>query len=132
MSSTEKDRNFQLGSDRSLQSASPELNISGAFTEVIAGALRRDFGGTAAAVKSVVRLTGANERAVKNWLAGKNGPSGENLVRLMRESDEVLEAVMQLAGRHELVSARRLAGAREKLKEMLALIDDLEGRVEID
>jgi hypothetical protein len=129
MSSTEKDRNFRSESGRSVPGSSA-VDPTAAFTEVVAGALRREFGGTAASVKSVVRLTGANERAVKNWFAAKNGPSGENLMRLMRQSDEVLEAVLLLAGRQELISARRLAGAREKLKEMLALIDDLEGRGE--
>jgi hypothetical protein len=129
MSSTEKDRKVQSGAGRSFRSDSsrgPPLGPS--FAETIAIALHKEFGGTAAAVKSVVRLTGANERAVKNWFAAKNGPSGENLTRLMGRSDEVLEAVLHLAGRQELIAARRLAGAREKLKEMLAMIDDLEGR----
>ena len=31
-----------------------------------------------------------------------------------------------LAGRHDLITARKLAGAREKLKEMLEMIDDLQ------
>jgi hypothetical protein len=31
-------------------------------------------------VKTVVGLTGANERAVKNWFQAKNGPSGEFLM----------------------------------------------------
>jgi hypothetical protein len=93
---------------------------------VIAEALRRQYGGTPAAVKIVVRLTRANERAVKNWFDAKNGPSGENLVSLLRHSDEVLETVLALAGRQDLIVARKLTGAREKLKEMLAMIDDLQ------
>jgi hypothetical protein len=32
----------------------------------------------------------------------------------------------QLAGRQDLVTARKLAGAREKLREMLEMIDDLQ------
>jgi hypothetical protein len=95
---------------------------------VIAGALRREFGHTPAAVKVVVRLTHANERAVKNWFHAKNGPSGENLVTLLRHSDEVLQSVLQLAGRQDLIVARKLTGAREKLREMLAMIDELETR----
>ena len=73
-----------------------------------------------------MRLTRANPRAVRNWFASANGPSGENLVVLMRHSEEVLETVLFLAGRHDLVTARKLAGAREKLREMLEMIDDLE------
>jgi hypothetical protein len=63
---------------------------------------------------------------VRNWFAGNNGPNGENLVELVRHSEEVLETVLQLAGRHDLVTARKLAGAREKLREMLEMIDDLQ------
>jgi hypothetical protein len=96
------------------------------FAEAIAEALRRQFGDTPAAVKVVVRLTRANERAVKNWFAAKNGPSGENLVTLLRHSDEVLETVLFLCGRHDLVTARKLSGAREKLREMLEMIDQLQ------
>lgn len=125
MSPTQKDRNLQLDSGRSI----PLPRDGGgppSFSEVIADALRRQYGGTPAAVKTVVRLTRANERAVKNWFDAKNGPSGENLVSLMRHSDEVLETVLSLAGRQDLIVARKLSGAREKLKEMLAMIDDLQ------
>lgn len=45
---------------------------------------------------------------------------------LARYSEEVLETVLQLAGRQDLVTARKLAGAREKLREMLEMIDDLQ------
>jgi hypothetical protein len=125
MSPTQKDRNLQSDSGRSI----PLPRDGGgppSFSEVIADALRRQYGGTPAAVKTVVRLTRANERAVKNWFDAKNGPSGENLVSLMRHSDEVLETVLSLAGRQDLIVARKLSGAREKLKEMLAMIDDLQ------
>jgi hypothetical protein len=40
----------------------------------------------------------------------------------------VLETVLTLAGRGELVIAKKLVDARSKLQEMIALIDDLEGR----
>ena len=96
------------------------------FVEAIAQALRREFGQSPAAVKVVVRLTRANPRAVRNWFAANNGPSGENLVVLLRHSEEVLETVLFLAGRHDLITARKLAGAREKLREMLEMIDDLQ------
>lgn len=74
------------------------------------------------------RLTRANERAVRNWFEAKNAPSGENLVILMRLSDEVLETVLRLADRQDLVAARKLSAARGKLEEMLAMIDDLQAR----
>lgn len=97
------------------------------FTQAIAQALRRQYGHSPAAVKTVVRLTRTNARSVRNWFSGANGPSGANLVELARHSEEVLETVLHLSGRHDLVTARRLAGARETLREMLEMIDDLQG-----
>src|SRR5687768_4897930 len=61
------------------------------IADSIARALHREFDSTYAAVKTVVALTGANERAVRNWFDGTNGPSGEFLIALCRHSDEVLE-----------------------------------------
>ena len=125
MSPTQKDRKVRSESGRNfLQRTIPELGPS--FAEAIADALRREFGGTPGAVKKVVRLTRANERAVRNWFEAKNAPSGENLVILIRHSDEVLEAVLRLADRQDLVAARKLSAAREKLQEMLAMIDDIQ------
>lgn len=125
MSPTQKDRKVRSDSGRSfLQRTAPEPEPN--FAEAIADALRREFGGTPGAVKKVVRLTRANERAVRNWFEAKNAPSGENLVILMRHSDEVLEAVLRLADRQDLVAARKLSAAREKLQEMLAMIDDIQ------
>jgi len=47
------------------------------FSEAIARALHREFDHTHSAIKTVVALTGANERAVRNWFEAKNGPNGE-------------------------------------------------------
>jgi hypothetical protein len=41
----------------------------------IALALKAEFGATSSALKTVAQLTRSNERAVRNWLEGKNGPS---------------------------------------------------------
>lgn len=125
MSSTQNVRKLRSDQGRSLLPNTP-ASPPDRFPEVIAGALRREFGAVPGAVKQVVRITGANERAVRNWFEARNAPSGENLVALMRQSEEVLETVLQLAGRQELVTARRLSGARDKLREMLALMDDLQ------
>lgn len=123
MSRSQNDRKLRSKPGRSF----PEDPVSGFdFAEAIAQALRRDFGHSPGAVKVVVRLTRTNPRAVRNWFAANNGPSGENLVVLMRHSEEVLETVLFLSGRHDLVTARKLAGARDKLKEMLEMIDELQ------
>ena len=126
MSRSQKDRKVRSNPEKLFLDRAP---AGFDFTQAIAQALRREFGQSPAAVKTVVRLTRTNPRAVRNWFAANTGPNGENLVVLVRHSEEVLETVLQLAGRQDLVTARKLAGAREKLREMLEMlemIDDLQ------
>lgn len=69
------------------------------FAAEIAAALRRAVGSTHAGIKMAAGWTGANERTAKNWFPGRYGPSGEPLVALARNSDEVLNAFLAMAGR---------------------------------
>jgi len=71
------------------------------------------------------QLTRSNERAARNWVDGKNGASGENLVILMRHSDLVLRTVLGLADRQDLVVAVGLASLRRQLVDAVAAIDSL-------
>jgi hypothetical protein len=96
------------------------------FRAVVAETLREAFGGTGRSVKTVMAYTGAGERTVKNWFEGKNGPNGENLIELMRHSDHVLEAVLLISGREEILAGKLLVDARNKLVEMLEIIDQLQ------
>jgi hypothetical protein len=96
------------------------------FADAIAGALHREYGETHAAVKTVVALTGANERAVKNWFDARNAPSGEFLVALCQHSDEVLETFLLLAGRDKQVKAKRIVEAVGRLRDLLVLLDELQ------
>lgn len=91
----------------------------------ISHALHREYGQTHAAIKTVVTLTHANERAVKNWFDGKNAPRGHHLVALLGHSDCVLETVLLAAGRVEMLAAKKLGDARAILTEMLRLLDEL-------
>ncbi len=95
------------------------------YAVVIAKALHSHFGGTHVAVKSVVALTGANERSVKNWFDAKNGPSGEHLIGLVRHSDAVLEAVLVLSGRDELITAKKIGDVRRKLAEIEVILGEI-------
>jgi hypothetical protein len=95
------------------------------FKAVIAETLRETFGRTGRSVKTVMAYTGAGERAVKNWFEGKNAPNGENLVELVRHSDEVLESLLLMAGREDILTGKLLVDARDKLAEMLEIIDQL-------
>jgi len=120
MSLSKNDRNVQSESGRSIH----EPDVAGLVREV-AAALRDEFGATPSALKTVARLTQSNERAVRNWFEGKNGPSGANLVILMRHSDRVLRTVLQLADRPDLVVAVGLTGLRQRLIDAVAEIDGL-------
>jgi pyocin large subunit-like protein len=93
------------------------------YPAAIAAALRSELGDSHQAVKTVMRWTGANERTVKNWLAGRRGPRGEHLLALMRYSNVVLEIVLQLAGREQIIAGKALFDARNALAAMLAQID---------
>ncbi len=125
MSRPKLNRNLQSSSGKTIPGNSGRLGAAG-FASAIAKALGREFGPTKNAVKAIVGLTSANERAVKNWLQGRNGPSGEFLILLCRHSDEVLETVLILSGRIDLVAAKKLVDAKGKLREMLAIIDEIE------
>jgi hypothetical protein len=109
--------------DRIIRSVSGITFPPGGFADAIAAALRREYGATHASVKTVVSLTGANERAVKNWFDAKNAPSAEFLVALARHSGEVFEMVLLMAGRVEHLRAKRIADATGKLREILMLLD---------
>jgi hypothetical protein len=112
--------------DRIDQSISGTSFPSGRFAAAIAHALHHEYGATHAAVKTVVGLTGANERAVKNWFEARNGPSGESLITLCRHSDEVLETFLLMAGRGEQVKAKKIVDATKGLRDLLRLLDELQ------
>ena len=128
MSFHKKGRKFRTVSGKTFPKSADKLEQTGGngFRSVIAETLHEAFGGTRMSVKAVMACTGATERTVKNWFQGKNGPNGENLIDLMRCSDEVLEVVLWMAGREEILAGKMLVDAREKLGEMLNIIDQLQ------
>ena len=65
-----------------------------------------------------------NERTVKNWFRCEGGPRGEHSSP-SRHSNEALEAFLPLAGRQQLIAAKKLMDARNNVAEMLALINSL-------
>ena len=113
--------------DRKDRSVSGKVFPQKRFVDAIAVALRREYGGTHAAIKTVVALTGANERSVKNWFDAKNGPSGESLIALCSHSDEVLETFLLMAGRIQHVQAKKVVEATNKLREILVMLETLQG-----
>lgn len=91
----------------------------------IAQALSLELGGSNRAIKTVMRWTGASERTVKGWLAGRNGPSGEHLVALLAKSDTVFERLLKLAGRGSVMEVAHLQVLRNTMSEAVASLDAL-------
>jgi hypothetical protein len=73
--------------------------------------------------KLVASWTGANERTVKNWILGRYAPCGRHLVILAQHSDQVLNAVLSMAGRQDLL-AGRVEDLRRKVFELTAIIGE--------
>ena len=127
MSFHKKGRKFRPISGKTFPKSSDRVAASNGyeFAAVIAESLRGANGGTHMSVKTVMAYTGVGERTVKNWFAAKNCPNGKNLVELVRHSDEVLEALLLMAGREDILAGKLLVDARDKLVEMLEIIDQL-------
>ena len=96
-----------------------------AYAGALSIVLRAEVGQPGAGAKTVMKWTGASERAVKGWLAGRCGPSAEHLIALMGQSDAVLAVVMQLAGRHQALTSEQVAETRRLIREALTLLDTL-------
>lgn len=121
MSLSNKDRKFRAES-RNQFPIDPAADTVASFASVIADALRRDFGTSPTKVKHIARLTGANVRTVQNWLYGRNGPSGAGLVVLMRHSDAVTQAVLELADRYEAQHAAQSSKLRGELRSLIKIL----------
>jgi hypothetical protein len=109
----------------------PLLATGMAYEQVISAALRKELGSTRYTAKTLMRWTGAGARTAKHWLAGSAGPSGVHLIALMRSSDAVFEAVLELAGRRDCDTpdepptlGSRLVELRAHLESAIALTFD--------
>lgn len=87
----------------SLQKKGKKLRNTIDYSDAIALALRADLGDTHRAVKTVMKWTGASERAVKNWLSGKSGPHGRYLIAILRYSDGALQTILAASRRLDLL-----------------------------
>ena len=94
------------------------------FGHIVATALKAELGTTHQGVKTVMRWTGASERAVKHWFAGTHGPNGKYLIALMRHSDLVLTEFLWAADRRSLCVGIQLSELRSRLLELVEIVDD--------
>lgn len=95
------------------------------YAALIADILKAELGNSHHAHKTLMRWTGANERTAKNWLSGSNGPSGEHLLQLMRNSDRVFESVLRLSHRPALLLNQRLEEVRNSLRVTADLLSEV-------
>lgn len=75
------------------------------FAEIVAQALRHDFGETPSAIKHIGRLTGANLRTIKNWYKAGNMPSSVHLLLLGKSSSTLLKFILEQLGGSDLRDA---------------------------
>lgn len=95
------------------------------YASSIADALRAELGNSHQAIKTLMRWTGANERTTKNWLSGTNGPSGDHLLQIMRNSDIVFECVLGLVDRKVVLSHRKLEEVHNALQATAQLLSEM-------
>ena len=93
-----------------------------AFAMKIASALTSELKDRNSRAKLVAGRTGANERTVKNWISGRYAPSGRHLVVLAQHSDQVLNAILSMADRQNLLLAGKAEDLRRKVLELAAVI----------
>jgi hypothetical protein len=72
-----------------------------------------------------MRWTRANERTVKNWISGTNGPSGEHLIEILRHSDLVFDRVLQRIDRSPLLLHRRIEEIRDALQSTAQMLSEM-------
>src|SRR6266481_9290115 len=95
-----------------------------AFAMKIASALRSELKDRNSRAKLVASWTGANERTVKNWMLGRYAPCGRHLVVLAQHSDQVLNAILSMADRKDLLLAPKVEDLRRKVFELAAIIGE--------
>jgi hypothetical protein len=95
-----------------------------AFAMKIAAALRAELKDRNSRAKLVAGWTGANERTVKNWIVGRYAPCGRHLVVLAQHSDEVLSAILSMAGRQDLILAQNVEDLRRRIFELAAAVGE--------
>jgi hypothetical protein len=98
-------------------------DLSAAYARAVAEVLATELKGTHRAIKTVAKWTGASERTAKNWLSGRRGPSGPHLIALLGRSDALLERILVMAGRGNVIELQRLDALKRTLIEAIAAIE---------
>jgi hypothetical protein len=100
------------------------------FATEIAAALQRAAAQSGLQIKTVAGWTGANERTVKNWFSGHYGPSGEHLLVLARHNREVLETMLEIMQRQDLLIALEFGEIECRIARLAARLRDMQAKCE--
>lgn len=95
------------------------------YAAMVSVALKADLGTGSHAAKTIMRWTGASDRAAKYWLAGTRGPGGRHLILLAKNSDEVMNLFLRMTNRELFKLSVELSAARASLARAVELIDQL-------
>lgn len=92
------------------------------YALAVSRALQRELGQSARAAKTIMRWTGASERAAKYWLAGSRAPNGSQLILLARNCDTVLHEFLRMSGRDLFTVSIELEAAETSLARATAIL----------
>lgn len=100
-------------------------HLDGRYAYLVGMVLRRSLGERLSAIKVVARWTGAGERTVKNWFAGRSGPCGDHFIELVRHCPDMLDEFLAAAGQTERLAGVSVRTARLALVTSLLALDKL-------
>ena len=104
MSFSKKERVF-----RSKSAAISDAKLA----EIIADALRNDFGESSSTIKKIGQVTNENLASIKHWYTARHVPSSAHLLVLARSSPSILKFVLEQIGGSDLVEAFGLLSSRD-------------------
>jgi hypothetical protein len=64
-------------------------------------------------------------RGIELHVCGRSGPTGSHLVGIIRNSDQALYALLQLAGRRKIIAATKVMAAHDTLAKAVQEIEAL-------
>lgn len=96
MSHSKKDRVFPN---------KPTLVTEEKLAQMIAAALRHDYGGVSSPIKHIGMQTGISLRAIKNWFQARHTPSSSHLLVLAGISPSIMRLILEQAAEKELLEA---------------------------
>lgn len=84
------------------------------LAQIIADALRNDFGENPSTIKKIGQVTNENLASIKHWYTARHVPSSAHLLVLARSSPSILKFVLEQIGGSDLLDAFGLLSSRNR------------------